>query len=85
MTTEQMLLNKWRSLPLDKQQEVLEFVEFLTIKRTPESQPTEYVPQTPLGRRLWEIRSSAIAAGEQLLTEEEIEQELAEQRGGYRD
>ena len=60
MTTEELLLEKWRSLPSNQQQEVLEFVEFLAIKWTPEPQPTEYVPQTPLGRRLWEIRSSAI-------------------------
>ena len=30
--TEQELLEKWRSLPIDKQQQVLEFVEFLQLK-----------------------------------------------------
>ncbi|PMB06862.1 hypothetical protein CEN45_09365 [Fischerella thermalis CCMEE 5198] len=34
MSTEQLLLEKWRSLPLDKQQEVLDFVEFLEFRQT---------------------------------------------------
>jgi Protein of unknown function (DUF2281) len=33
MNTEQILLNKWRNLSLDKQEEVLDFVEFLEQKR----------------------------------------------------
>jgi excisionase family DNA binding protein len=40
-----------------------------------------YKPRTPLGRRLWEIRSRIIASGEPLLGWEEIEQEVAERRG----
>ena len=34
MITEQELLTKWRSLPQDKQQEVLKFVEFMQLKTT---------------------------------------------------
>jgi hypothetical protein len=34
MNTEQLLLEKWRSLPKDKQQEVIDFVEFLELKKT---------------------------------------------------
>ncbi|MFN6571045.1 hypothetical protein [Dendronalium sp. ChiSLP03b] len=30
----------------------------------------EFVPQTPLGKKLWEIRQRAIANGMKLLTEE---------------
>jgi len=37
--------------------------------------------RTPLGQRLWEIRSRLIASGELLLDWEEIEQEVAERRG----
>lgn len=44
-----------------------------------------YEPKTSLGSRLWEIRQKAIAAGESLLTIREIEQEVAERRGGYRE
>jgi hypothetical protein len=32
MSPEQELLTKWRSLPQDKQEEVLDFVEFLQLK-----------------------------------------------------
>ena len=32
MTTEQLLLNEWRHLPDDMQQQVIEFVEFLRIR-----------------------------------------------------
>ncbi len=39
-------------------------------------QPTVYVPKTPLGKRLWELRQQAIAAGMKLLIPEEIEQEI---------
>jgi hypothetical protein len=37
--------------------------------------------RTPLGQRLWEIRSRLVASGEPLLGWEEIEQEVAERRG----
>ncbi|WP_263627822.1 hypothetical protein [Komarekiella delphini-convector] len=39
----------------------------------------------PLAKKLWEIRQQAIASGIKLLNEAEIEQELAERRGGYRE
>lgn len=78
------ILERWRTLTPEKQQQVLEFVEELQSKPdgTPES---EYVPQTPLAKKLWEIRTRAIASGMRLLNEAEIEQELAERRGGYRE
>ncbi len=83
MGKEELLLEKWRELTPQKQQKVLEFVELL--KSEPETKPPEsdFVPQTPLGKKLWEIRQRAIASGLQLLNEDEIEQELAARRGGY--
>lgn len=41
-----------------------------------------YVPRTELGRRLWEIRKRAVAAGEAPVSWEEIERELADLRRG---
>ena len=46
---------------------------------------TADVAKTPLGKRLWELRQQAIAAGMKLLTTEEIEQEMAEQRDRHPD
>jgi hypothetical protein len=40
-------------------------------------QVSEFQPQTPLGKKLWEIRQRAIANGMTLLDESAIEQELA--------
>ena len=67
MISEQELLTKWRSLPQDKQQEVLKFVEFIQLKTTSK--------KPPLGERLREIRSRIVASGKPLLNAEEIEQE----------
>ena len=71
-------MNESRTLTPEKQQQVLEFVDSLQSELE-----SEYVPQTPLAKKLWEIRTRAIASGMQLLDEAEIEQELAERRGGY--
>jgi hypothetical protein len=74
MISEQELLTKWRSLPQDKQQEVLKFVEFMQLKTT--------AKKPPLGERLREIRSKIVASGKPLLNANEIEKELADRRGG---
>ena len=74
MISEQELLTKWRSLPPDKQQEVVNFVEFIQLKTT--------TKKPPLGERLREIRSRIVASGKPLLNADEIEQELASRRGG---
>jgi hypothetical protein len=74
MSPEQELLTKWRSLPPEKQEEVIEFVEFLHFKSS--------ANKPPLGERLRQIRSRIVAAGKPLLNEEEIEKELAIRRGG---
>lgn len=43
---------------------------------------TKYQAKTPLGQKLAEIRARAIASGMKLLTEEELDCEIAERRGG---
>ncbi len=68
MSTEQELLTKWRSLPQDKQEEVLDFVEFLSLKKS--------ANQTPLEEHLQQIRTRIVASGKHLLDEDEIEKEL---------
>ncbi|WGV26285.1 hypothetical protein [Halotia branconii] len=85
MGKEEQLLEGWRELTPEKQQKVLEFVEALKFESDATAVNTEYIPQTPLAKKLWEIRTRAIASGIQLLNEAEIEQELAERRGGYRE
>jgi hypothetical protein len=85
MGKEEELLQKWRELTPKKQQQVLEFVELLKSESKTISPESDFVPQTPLGKKLWEIRQRAMAAGLQLLNEDEIEQELAARRGGYRE
>lgn len=39
MNSEQILLDKWRSLTLERQQEILDFVEFIWQKSTQDQQP----------------------------------------------
>jgi hypothetical protein len=85
MGQQEELLEKWRELTPQKQQKVLEFVELLKSESETTPAESDFVPQTPLGKKLWEIRQRAIAAGLQLLNEEEIEQELTARRGGYRE
>ncbi|XHR83512.1 MAG: DUF2281 domain-containing protein [Gloeotrichia echinulata GP01] len=77
MSAEQELLTKWRSLPPDKQEEVLDFVEFLRLKTS--------ANKTTLGESLRQIRSRIIASGEPLLNRDEIEKEIASRRGGLQE
>ncbi|MBD2214705.1 DUF2281 domain-containing protein [Nostoc linckia FACHB-104] len=77
MSAEQELLNKWRSLPQDKQEEVLDFVEFLRLKTS--------ANKAPLGEGLRQIRSKIVADGEPLLSRDEIEKEIASRRGGLQE
>ncbi|MFN6497585.1 MAG: hypothetical protein RMX65_011345 [Nostoc sp. DedQUE01] len=74
MSREQELLTKWRSLAQNKQEEVLDFVEFLGLKNS--------ANKTPLGERLQQICTRIVASGKHLLDEDEIEKELASRRGG---
>ncbi|MBD2308697.1 DUF2281 domain-containing protein [Chroococcidiopsis sp. FACHB-1243] len=82
MNVEQLLLQKWRSLSKDKQQEVIDFVEFLELKKTTAT-GQQAAPETkaPLGDRLRQIREEIVASGEPLLDWEGIEREKAKQRG----
>jgi hypothetical protein len=82
MSKEEILLECWRDLPLEAQEQVLALAQSLKPEPKVES---EFLPQTSLGKKLWEIRQRAIANGMKLLTEEELEQELAERRGGFRE
>jgi hypothetical protein len=77
MSPEQELLAKWRSLPLEKREEVLDFVEFLYVKNS--------VNKASLGERLRQIRAKIVEAGEPLLTQDEIEKEIASRRGGLQE
>jgi hypothetical protein len=56
----------------------------LSDEEIPERQgtPEEYVPKTPLGQRLWQIRQEVVESGEPLLDWDDIEREVAERRGG---
>ena len=59
MNTEQQLIEKWRNLPSDKQQQVLQFVKSLNEQKQPK--------QTELGQRLRQIRAKIVSSGEPLL------------------
>jgi hypothetical protein len=85
MGKEEELLEHWRELTQEKQQKVLEFVEQLKSESETTPSESDFVPQTPLAKKLWSIRQRAIAAGLRLLNEDEIELELAARRGGYRE
>ncbi|NJM75842.1 MAG: hypothetical protein HC852_08740 [Acaryochloridaceae cyanobacterium RU_4_10] len=73
MTTEELLLEKWRILPPVKQQEVLAFADRLT-----KSSPTA---DSPLGEKLRAIRARIVESGIPLLSDTELEREIAERRG----
>lgn len=74
MSPEQELLEKWRSLPENKREEVLDFVGYLHLQNS--------AKKPPLGERLRKIREKIVASGKHLLNEDEIEKELASRRGG---
>ncbi|WP_404784772.1 hypothetical protein [Altericista sp. CCNU0014] len=43
------------------------------------------VPKTPLGKRLRELRAKIVASGEPLLTAEDIDREIDEQRNRFKE
>lgn len=90
MNSEEKLLNKWRNLPTEKQQEVIDFVEFIELRMLQDNGVIEddkiedtKQAKSNLGERLRAIREKAIASGIKLLNVEEIEQERKERQGGY--
>ena len=86
MTTEQQLLETWRQLPKNRQQEVLDFAQFLAERRSPSSALTQVSPgSSKLGDQLQSIRNRIVESGMPLLSREEIEQEVLDRRGGYQE
>jgi hypothetical protein len=90
MNGEQMLVNKWRNLPPEKQQEVIDFVEFIELRilQNKPIQESQQISDTKkatskLGQRLRAIREEVVVSGVHLLNAEEIEQERKERQGGY--
>lgn len=87
---EQILLKKWRTLPPEKQQEVIDFVEFLE-SRTPSSDiqlsASMSSRATPLnlGEKLRKARAEIVASGIPLMNLEQLEQEKTSRRGGYQE
>jgi hypothetical protein len=85
MGKEEVLLEYWRELPIDAQEQVLELAKSLK-QHQPESQAEpQFVPQTPLGKRLWEIRQKIVISGVPLLSDHELEREILERRGGWQE
>jgi len=82
MNNEVELLDRWRELAPEKQQKVLDFLEQLKSESETTSPESDFVPQTPLAKKLWGIRQRAISGGLRLLNKDEIELELAARRGG---
>jgi hypothetical protein len=80
MFSEQQLVSQWRQLPTDRQREVIDFVAFLTQRhdRRSLSAPTSPPPRN----QLQQLRDNIIAAGIALLSDTEIEQEVADRRDG---
>jgi hypothetical protein len=74
------LLKTLETAPEDAIEQTLTYLKTLLPKSS-----TDFQPKTPLGHKLWELRQRAIAEGMTLLSETELEQELADRRGGYRD
>ena len=86
MNTENQLLEIWRQLPQTKQQEVLDFAQFLVERRTAQPSSTQPTAQTStLGDRLQAIRDQIVESGMRLLTREEVEQEVLDRREGYQE
>ena len=93
MSIVETVLRKMQILPPDKQQVVLDFVDFLlhTFQR---SQPVvsesavksnevnnePYIPKTPLGQKLYKIRQQAFHEGIQASDIDDVSSEIAEHR-----
>jgi hypothetical protein len=84
MNNEQILLETWQSLTADKQQEVIDFLQFLKYKYPPENKSLNREKQERLEKvqKLQNIRDKILASGQPLLTADEIEKEVLERRGG---
>jgi hypothetical protein len=85
MSKEEALLEYWRELPSDAQEQVLEFAKSLKQHQSKFQAASQFVPQTPLGRKLWDIRQKIVAAGVPLLNDYELGREILERRGGQQE
>lgn len=84
---EQFLLEIWRQLPKDRQQQVLDFAKFMAHQlglALPQSPPLVSAPPN-LGNKLQGIRDRIVASETPLLSREQIEQEVLDRRGGYQE
>jgi hypothetical protein len=83
MSTEEILLTRWQSLDLEKQAQVLAFIENLSRDNQKDNSTIKnYQPQTELGKKLWAIRQDIIKNSEiKLLNWDDIETEMDEIRG----
>jgi hypothetical protein len=77
------LLKTLETAPNSAIEQTLHYLQSLLSDRT--DLTSDFQPKTAMGKKLWEIRQQAIANGMTLLTEAELEQELIDRRGGYRD
>jgi len=93
MTIAEMLVEKLNVLPPEKQRELLAFAESLVqeaqtgkiVAESLDRPPSPDAASKPsLGERLRAIRSKIVESGEGLLTIEEIEQEMTDQRDRLR-
>ena len=84
MKNEQILLETWQSLTPDKQQEVIDFLQFLKQKYPEKNKLLNIEKQERLEKvkKLQSIRDKIVASGEPLLTADEIGKEVLERRGG---
>lgn len=83
MLSEQQLVAQWRQLPSARQQEVIDFVAFLAQRSDRSEPPLPAV--TPPRQPFQQLRDNIITAGIPLLSDTEIEQEVADRRGGYQE
>ncbi|MEI6446203.1 MAG: hypothetical protein WCO29_24530 [Nostocales cyanobacterium ELA583] len=81
MNTEQILLEKWRILPSEKQLQVLNLVNTLIEENRNQLTLSSYQPKTSLGAKLLAIRQEIMQEQPPLESWEELEQEIAERRG----
>ncbi|TAE57488.1 MAG: hypothetical protein EAZ76_12595 [Nostocales cyanobacterium] len=81
MNTEQILLEKWRILPLEKQEQVLKFVDYLTQTNPDQQSLSAHQPRTSLGEKLLAIREKIMLEQAPITSWEDLEQEISARRG----
>ena len=84
------VLQRIQLLPVDKQRTVLDFIDFLVhglqLDRSSKADTLDdkaedtFIPQSPLGQKLYGIRQKAISEGIQPVSIEEINTEISDHR-----